>query len=61
VLARVIAFDLLGSELALPAGYALAGPIGIAIGLHTVMTASAALALIAVTALALPVPLRQCA
>ena len=32
VLARVSAFDLLGSEAGKPVGYALAGPIGVAVG-----------------------------
>jgi len=59
VLARVSAFDLLGSELAQPVGYALAGPIGVAVGLHRFLTASAAIALIAVAALALPPSLRE--
>lgn len=41
LLARVSAFDLLGSESGQPIGYALAGPIGLAIGPHTFLTVSA--------------------
>jgi hypothetical protein len=48
VLARVAAFDLIGSEIGQPAGYALAGPVGAAIGLRAVMTVGAAFA-VAVT------------
>jgi hypothetical protein len=48
VLARVAAFDLLGSELGQPAGYALAGPLGAAVGVRVFLTGSAALALVAV-------------
>ena len=44
VLARVAAFDLLGSELGQPVGYALAGPIGLAVGLHSFLIASAVVA-----------------
>lgn len=52
VLARVSAFDLLGSELGQPVGYALAGPVGPAVGLHTFLTASAAATFIPVAAFA---------
>ena len=48
VLARVAAFDLIGSEIGQPAGYALAGPVGAAIGLRMVMTVGAAIS-VAVT------------
>jgi MFS family permease len=48
VLARVASFDLLGSELGQPAGYALAGPLGAAVGLRPLLTACAALAVVAV-------------
>jgi MFS family permease len=41
-LARVTAFDLLGSEGGQPIGYALAGPFGAAIGARTYLTYSAA-------------------
>jgi MFS family permease len=58
-LARVSAFDLLGSELAQPVGYVLAGPIGAAVGLHSFLTTSAAVAFIVVAALALPPSLRE--
>jgi hypothetical protein len=54
VLARVSAFDLLGSELGQPVGYALAGPIGMAVGPHTVLTISAAITFVAVAAFTLP-------
>jgi MFS family permease len=59
VLARVSAFDLVGSELAQPAGYALAGPIGMAIGLHAVLTAGSAVMVVAAVALTLPRSLRR--
>jgi len=55
VLARVAAFDLLGSELGQPVGYALAGPIGLAVGLHSFLIASAVVAFIAVAAF-IPAP-----
>lgn len=48
VLARVAAFDLLGSELGQPLGYALAGPAGAAVGVRVVLTACAAIAFAAV-------------
>jgi hypothetical protein len=41
VLARVSAFDLLGSEGGMPIGYALAGPIAMAIGAHAFLAGSA--------------------
>jgi hypothetical protein len=59
VLARVSAFDLLGSELAQPAGYALAGPIGMAVGLHSFLAASSAVVFLAAAAMALPRSLRD--
>lgn len=59
VLARVSAFDLLGSEIGKPAGYALAGPIGGAVGLHTFLTASADIAFIAGAAFALSPSMRK--
>ncbi len=59
VLARVSAFDLLGSELAQPAGYALAGPAGMAFGPRTVLTAGSAAMFIAAAAFTLPSPLRR--
>ncbi len=48
VLARVAAFDLLGSELGLPAGYAIAGPVGTVVGIRLFLTGCAAVALVAV-------------
>jgi MFS family permease len=39
-LARVAAIDLLGSEAGQPVGYALAGPIGEALGAHVVLAAA---------------------
>ena len=41
VLARVAAIDLVGSEGGQPVGYALAGPLGAAVGAHAFLTASA--------------------
>jgi predicted MFS family arabinose efflux permease len=41
VLSRVAAIDLLGSEGGQPIGYALAGPVGQAIGAHTVLATAA--------------------
>jgi MFS family permease len=41
VLSRVAAIDLLGSEAGQPVGYALAGPIGQAVGAHAVLAAAA--------------------
>jgi MFS family permease len=48
VLARVAAFDLLGSELGQPAGYAIAGPVGAAVGVRLLLTGCAAIALVTV-------------
>jgi MFS family permease len=47
VLARVSAADLLGSELAQPAGYALAGSVAAAVGPHSVLAWGAAAGLVA--------------
>lgn len=58
VLARVTAFDLLGSEGGQPIGYAIAGPLGAAAGPHTFLTASAAAMFAASTAFAFVRPLR---
>jgi hypothetical protein len=58
VMARVSALDLVGSELAQPAGYALAGTAGGAFGLRTVLSAGSAAAFITAAALALPSSLR---
>jgi len=49
VLAQASALDLLGSETGKPVGYALVGPIGVAVGLHSFLTASAAIAWAAFT------------
>jgi MFS family permease len=57
-LARVTAFDLLGSEGGQPIGYALAGPLGTAVGAHTYLTCSAAGMVIAASAFTLLRPLR---
>ena len=59
VLARVAAFDLIGSEIGQPAGYALAGPVGAAIGLRTVMTVGAAISVAVTLPFAFARPLRQ--
>jgi predicted MFS family arabinose efflux permease len=48
VLARVAAFDLLGSELGQPAGYAIAGPVGAVVGIRLLLTGCAAVAFAAV-------------
>jgi MFS family permease len=58
VLARVTAFDLLGSEVGQPVGYALAGPVGVAVGAHAFLTASAAGMFLAASAFAVLRPLR---
>jgi Transmembrane secretion effector len=50
VLSRVVAIDLLGSEAGQPVGYALAGPIGQAVGAHSVL-ASAGIGMFAASAL----------
>jgi MFS family permease len=57
-LARVTAFDLLGSEGGQPIGYALAGPLGNAIGPRTYLTYSATGIFIAASAFTLLRPLR---
>jgi MFS family permease len=44
VLGRVAAFDLVASEIGQPVGYALAGPLGIALGLRRLLVGSAVLA-----------------
>jgi predicted MFS family arabinose efflux permease len=59
VLARVSAFDLLGSELAQPAGYALAGPVAAAVGLHSFLAVSSAVVFLTAAAMALPRSLRD--
>jgi MFS family permease len=59
VLARVSAYDLLGSELAQPAGYALAGPVGMAVGLHSFLVLGSAVVFLAAAAMALPRSLRD--
>ena len=59
VLARVSAFDLLGSELAQPAGYALAGPAGAAVGPHGFLAAGAAVVFLGAAAMTLPRSLRD--
>jgi predicted MFS family arabinose efflux permease len=59
VLARVSAFDLLGSELAQPAGYALAGPSGTAVGLHTFLAAGSAVVFLGAVVMTLPRSLRD--
>jgi len=58
VLARVTAIDLLGSEGGQPIGYALAGPVGMAVGVHIFLAASAAGMCIAAAAFTLLRPLR---
>jgi len=58
VLARVTAIDLLGSEGGQPIGYALAGPVGTAVGAHTFLAASAAGMFIAAAAFTLLRPLQ---
>ncbi len=57
VLARVTAIDLVGSEGGQPIGYALAGPIAAAAGVHLFLAASAAWMLIAAAAFTLMRPL----
>lgn len=59
VLARVAAFDLIGSELGQPAGYALAGPVGEAVGVRTFVTACAVIAFVAVLPFAMAPSLRE--
>jgi hypothetical protein len=59
VLALLLAFDLLGSELAQPAGYALAGPAGTAVGLHTFLAAGSAVVFLGAAAMTLPRSLRD--
>jgi hypothetical protein len=58
VLARVTAYDLLGSEAAQPAGYALAGPVGAAVGPHAYLAVSGAAMLLASLAFTALPPLR---
>lgn len=57
-LARVSAFDLLGSEGGMPLGYALAGPVAVAIGAHTFLAGSAVVMAVASAAYAFLPPLR---
>jgi MFS family permease len=59
VLARVTAFDLVGSEIGQPLGYALAGPGAEAFGLRAFMTACAAVALVLVVPFAAAPSLRE--
>jgi hypothetical protein len=59
VLARVTAFDLVGSELGQPVGYALAGPGAEAVGPHAFLTACAAAALVLVAPFAGAPSLRE--
>jgi MFS family permease len=58
VLARVSAFDLLGSEGGMPVGYALAGPVAVAIGAHAVLAGGAVALSVASAAYAFLPPLR---
>jgi hypothetical protein len=58
VLARVTAWDLLGSEGAQPAGYALAGPVAAAVGAHAYLAVSGAAYLLAALAFPALRPLR---
>jgi hypothetical protein len=57
VLARVTAIDLVGSEGGQPIGYALAGPIAVAAGVHPFLAASAVGMFIAAAAFTLLCPL----
>lgn len=57
-LARVSAFDLLGSECGQPVGYALAGPIGMAVGPRAFLAASAIGMFVAATAFTVLRPLQ---
>jgi MFS family permease len=58
VLARVTAIDLLGSEGGQPFGYALAGPVGAAVGAHAFLAVSAAGMFLAAAAFTVLRPLR---
>jgi hypothetical protein len=58
VLSRVASIDLLGSEGGQPAGYALAGPAGAAVGTHVVLAAGAIGMFVAAAAFTLLRPLR---
>jgi MFS family permease len=58
VLSRVASIDLLGSEGGQPAGYALAGPAGAAVGAHVVLAAGAIGMFVAAAAFTLLRPLR---
>jgi len=58
VLARVAAIDLVGSEGGQPVGYALAGPLAVAVGAHAFLTTSAAVMAVAGTAFAFVPALR---
>jgi hypothetical protein len=57
-LSRVASIDLLGSEGGQPAGYALAGPAGAAVGAHVVLAAGAIGMFVAAAAFTLLRPLR---
>ena len=52
-LARVAAFDLLGSEGGQPAGYALAGPVAAVVGARPLLTAGAGGVLVAAAVFAM--------
>jgi MFS family permease len=56
VLGRVAAFDLVASEIGQPVGYAIAGPIGLAIGLHRLLLACAVFGFSATAIFALLLP-----
>jgi predicted MFS family arabinose efflux permease len=58
LLSRVASIDLLGSEGGQPAGYALAGPAGAAVGAHVVLAAGAIGMFVAAAAFTLLRPLR---
>jgi Transmembrane secretion effector len=58
VLSRVTAIDLVGSEGGQPVGYALAGPMGTAVGARTLLAAAAIGMLIASLAFIMIRPLR---
>ncbi len=59
VLSRVTSIDLLASEGGQPIGYALAGPVGTAVGPHTFLAASAIIMLVASAAFTVLRPLRD--
>jgi hypothetical protein len=59
VLARVTAFDLVGSEGGQPIGYALAGPAAMAVGAHIFLAVGAAAMFVAAAAFTRLRPLRD--